>query len=126
MQIKILYFDGCPSWETAANRVRTVLAELGRADIAVQGEDVHQSSHVSPEWAGSPTVLLDGHDPFREGDGPLADLLERGLEPAAGRDACRMYLTTDGLEPAPSVDQLRTALILALNRDKESIRVEDR
>ena len=34
MQIKILYFNGCPNWKMAATRLRTVLAELGRTDVA--------------------------------------------------------------------------------------------
>jgi len=119
MQITILYFSGCPNWETAATRVRMVLAELGRTDLAVQGVDVHRTSHLSSEWAGSPTILLDGRDPFGAANGPGDGLsLDRGLEPIPGRDACRMYATAKGLERAPSLDQIRTALVLALKRDK--------
>jgi len=106
MQIKVLYFNGCPRWETAAARVRTVLAELGRADVTVMVEDVHQASHLSSEWAGSPTVLLDGRDPFAAVDG--------GAHPVTARDACRIYATEAGVEGAPSVDQLRTVLTRAL------------
>jgi len=106
MQIKVLYFSGCPMWETAAARVRTVLAELGRADVTVEVEDVHEASHLSSEWAGSPTVLLDGRDPFAAVDG--------GLHPVTPRDACRIYATEAGFEGAPSVDQLRTVLTRAL------------
>jgi hypothetical protein len=103
MQVRILYFNGCPNWQTAAERLRIVLAEVGRADVAVESEDVHKTSHLSLAWAGSPTVLLDGRDPFAAVDGPLA-----------ARDACRIYVTEAGLEPAPSLDQLRTALTQAL------------
>ncbi len=106
MQVKILYFSGCPNWQTAADRVTTVLAELGRADVAVEFEDVHKTSHLSLAWAGSPTVLLDGRDPF---DG--------GRNPAPARDACRIYLTEAGVEAVPSLDQLRTALTQALRND---------
>jgi hypothetical protein len=116
MQVKILYFTGCPNWQTVADRVRTVLAELGRADVAVQGEDVQQVSPLSLAWAGSPTLLLDGRDPFAAAEGARsADLaVDGGLQAGPGRDACRMYVTANGLEGAPSVDQLRTALVLAL------------
>jgi hypothetical protein len=116
MQIKILYFNGCPNWETALARVRTVLAELGRADVAVQLVDVHQASHLSSEWAGSPTVLLDGRDPFAAADGPpSADQgIDGGRHPVLARDACRIYVTEAGFEAAPSLDQLRTALTPAL------------
>lgn len=115
MQVKILYFTGCPNWQTTADRVLTVLAELGRADVAVQAEDVQRASPLSSAWAGSPTLLLDGRDPFAAADGPRA-AIDSGLNlvPSAARDACRMYVTPNGLEGAPSVDQLRTALVLAL------------
>jgi len=103
MQVKILYFNGCPSWQTAAERLRIILAELGRADVAVEFEDVHKTSHLSLAWAGSPTVLLDGRDPF---DG--------GRHPIPARDACRIYVTEAGFERAPSLDQFRTALTPAV------------
>src|SRR2546425_10433450 len=109
MQIKILYFNGCPMWETAAARVRTVLAELGRADVSVQVEDVHQASHLSSEWAGSPTVLLDGRDPFAAADGPpLAPLaIDSGRRPLVARGACRIYRTDAGFGGGPGVDRRR-------------------
>jgi hypothetical protein len=112
MEIKILYFSGCPSWETALARVRTVLAELGRTDVAVQVEDVHQASDLSSEWAGSPTLLLDGRDPFAAAAGPpSADLgIVGGGHRVVAQDACRIYVTKAGFEGAPSLDQLRTAL----------------
>ncbi len=127
MQIKILYFSGCPNWERAAARVRTVLAEHDRADVAVKGEDVHQTSHLPSDWAGSPTVLLDGRDPFAAADGPpFAGLaIDSGRHPVLARDACRIYKTEAGFEGAPSLDQLRTALRRALtephNMKKELI-----
>ncbi len=112
MQIKILYFSGCPNWETVLARVRTVLAELGRADLAVQVEDVYQTSDLSSEWGGSPTLLLNGRDPFAAADGPPSAALpiDRGRHPVLPREACRIYVTEAGFEGAPSLDQLRTAL----------------
>jgi hypothetical protein len=47
-------------------------------------------------FAGSPTILIDGRDPFRGGAAP-------GL-------ACRRYSTEAGLEGAPSVTQIVDAL----------------
>jgi len=106
MQIKVLYFNGCPRWETAVARVRTVLAGLGRADVTVELEDVHEASHLSSEWAGSPTLLLDGRDPFAA--------VDSGRQPFVARDVCRIYVTDAGFEGAPSADQLRTVLTRAL------------
>jgi hypothetical protein len=123
MEIKILYFSGCPNWETALARVRTVVAELGRTDVAVQVEDVHQASALSSEWAGSPTLLLDGRDPFAAAaDPPSADLrIDGGRHPVLGRDACRIYVTEAGFEGAPSLDQLRAAMTPAL-KERDNIK----
>jgi hypothetical protein len=98
VQVKILYFSGCPNWQKAAERTRTALVELGRGDVALELEDAQGMAHLPHGWAGSPTVLVDGRDPFAE----------RNL--AASRDACRMYRTATGLEGAPGVDELRRAL----------------
>src|SRR2546423_11551068 len=107
MQIKILYFSCCPNWETAAARVRTVLAELDRADVAVECEDVHETSHLSLEWAGSPTVLLDGRDPFASADGPRASpAINGGRHSALTRGACRIYVTETGIQSFPSLHPL--------------------
>jgi hypothetical protein len=108
MEIKILYFGGCPNWRTAAERAQRALTGLGRPDIPVRAEDVTQSPVVSAEWGGSPTVLIDGHDAFGSDH---SDLLAH-----TGLDACRVYPTENGLGGAPSVDQLRTAIEGALTR----------
>jgi hypothetical protein len=47
-------------------------------------------------FVGSPTVLVDGRDPFTDGG-------TFGL-------SCRVYPTLDGLAGAPTVEQLREAL----------------
>jgi hypothetical protein len=123
MQIKILYFSGCPNWETAVARVRTVLAELGRADVVVETEDVHQVSHLPSEWAGSPTLLVNGRDAFAVADDPpsVDAAIDGGRHPIAARDACRVYTTEAGFDAAPSIDQLRTALTPALT-ERHNIR----
>lgn len=46
---------------------------------------------------GSPTVLIDGHDPFAVGN------IEASV-------ACRLYPTATGFDGAPSVDDLVEAL----------------
>lgn len=48
-------------------------------------------------FRGSPTVLVDGLDPFANAEEPV------GL-------ACRVYLTVAGQEGAPSIGQLQQAL----------------
>lgn len=98
VEVTLLYFDGCPSWRLADERLAEALALTGHPDQPVTRRQV-----TTPEQAeqlgfrGSPTVLLDGRDPFPEPGAPT------GL-------ACRMFRTPDGLAGAPSVEQLVAAL----------------
>lgn len=48
-------------------------------------------------FIGSPTVLVDGRDPFARGGEPVAM-------------ACRVFRTPDGLAGSPTVEQLVEAL----------------
>ncbi len=95
MEIELLYFDGCPHWETA----RTRLTAVARA----RGLTVTQRLVATPEEAeatrfrGSPTILVDGRDPFASGDEPF------GL-------ACRLFRTPDGLAGSPTSSQLEDVL----------------
>jgi hypothetical protein len=121
MDVRILYFEGCPNWGKTANRARIALGEMGRADVAVEAEDVAQIPRLPRQWAGSPTVLIDGQDPFEaDGDG-LGDH-GRSPAPVPGRDACRIYRTGTRLEGAPTVDQLRIALKRAFVQVKDQER----
>ena len=98
MQITLRYFDGCPNWRTAQERLRAGLADAGAADaaIALERVETHEEA-VRLGFRGSPTVLIDGRDPFAD---ERADV---GL-------ACRVYATPEGFQGAPTLDQLRTAL----------------
>lgn len=95
-EITLRYFDGCPNWQVAKERIEQVLTELGQ-DQTVKLERVESPEQADElEFRGSPTVLIDGKDPF-DATGPT------GL-------SCRVYRTDAGLEGAPSVDQLVAAL----------------
>lgn len=90
--ITLRYFDGCPNWQVAKERIEVVLAQLGEAG-AITLERVETSQQADElDFRGSPTILIDGKDPF-DASGPT------GL-------SCRVYRTDAGLEGAPSVGQL--------------------
>lgn len=99
LRITIQYFEGCPHWKVADERVRKVLEAAGRTDVAVDYQLID-----SPETAlqvgfhGSPTILINGRDPFATGEEPL------GL-------SCRTYRTEVGPQGAPTERQLRLALL---------------
>jgi hypothetical protein len=95
--VTLLYFPGCPNWQTADANVRVAIEE---ADVNVV---VHRQVVSTLEDAerlgflGSPTVLLDGRDRFAE----------PGAAPGL---SCRVYRTDAGAAGAPTVAQLRAAL----------------
>jgi hypothetical protein len=98
VQVTILYFDGCPHWRTAEARVREAVARLGRSDVVITRQRVltgEQSDELP--FRGSPTVLVDGRDPFP------APPLPSGL-------SCRVWLPDAGFGGAPTVEQLMEVL----------------
>lgn len=36
MRVELLYFDGCPNWKVADDRLAEALTELGRDDVVVE------------------------------------------------------------------------------------------
>jgi len=98
VQITLRYFDGCPNWRLAEARVREALAAVGASEIEITYERVETQEQAERlGFRGSPTLLVDGEDPFADQDAPV------GL-------ACRIYRTEQGPQGAPSVAQLRAAL----------------
>jgi hypothetical protein len=98
VDVTLLYFDGCPNWQEAHSRVQQALCETGASDDAVtvhRVETDEQARRLS--FRGSPTVLVNGDDPFADPSAPV------GL-------ACRVYRTARGLAGTPSVDELTAVL----------------
>lgn len=95
MRIELLYFEGCPHWRTADERLSALDARLG---VEVSRRVVASTEEAEAlRFAGSPTILVDGRDPFPAGEMPL------GL-------SCRLYPTSDGPAGAPTVAQLESVL----------------
>lgn len=94
----VLYFADCPNWQLADERLRDALARAGRDDVRVEHRQV-----TTPEQAeatgfrGSPTILVDGRDPFADPGAPV------GL-------SCRVFRTAAGPSGAPTVEQLLAVL----------------
>lgn len=94
MRVELLYFDGCPNWTLADERLAQALRAVHRDDVTVARCKVETTSQAEAlGFTGSPTVRVDGVDPFATGDEQV------GL-------ACRVYLTPDGLSGSPTVAQL--------------------
>ena len=97
MKVTLQYFDSCPNWRVVDQRIREVI-ESEDLDI-----DLDYQLIESPEAAeqygfhGSPSILIDGVDPFATADTQVGY-------------ACRIYLTESGPAEAPSVEQIAQAL----------------
>lgn len=88
----------CPHREMALDRVRQALDRVGASQVVVT-ERVIDDPEVAAE-AGmheSPTVLIDGHDPFTAA----------GIEASV---SCRLFPTVSGFDGAPTVEDLVAAL----------------
>ena len=97
-QVVFQYFSGCPNWKMTHERLEEALADRSMSIEMQLVESPEEAAAV--DFRGSPTVLINGVDPFANPD-----------TPAAGTLACRVYRSEDG---SPTVDQLREAL--AANR----------
>jgi hypothetical protein len=64
MEITLHYFDGCPNWKVTDQRLKTVLDEHA-LDATVSYQLIDTSDAAAEHgFRGSPTVLIDGVDPF--------------------------------------------------------------
>ena len=95
MDVTLLYFDGCPSWQLADERLRTLANEFGFELTYREVENPETAEQLG--FRGSPTVLIDGCDVFAEGHEPV------GL-------SCRIYQTPQGPAGSPTLEQLREVL----------------
>lgn len=97
MSVTIRFLDGCPSWQRVRERLRAAAREVDvELDVRLEPvETLEEAQRLG--FPGSPTILLEGVDPFAR----------PGAVPAL---ACRLYATPTGSAELPTVDQLATAL----------------
>ena len=65
MDLTLLYFDDCPHWKVADARLAALAAE--RSDLTLTRRlvpDVAEADRIG--FLGSPSILVDGVDPFAE------------------------------------------------------------
>ncbi len=98
MNVELLWWAGCPSTDRALAEVREALVELGLDETDVRLTEIATDAEAfSADFAGSPTILVDGTDVA-----PADDAI--GL-------SCRVYRRRDGrVSPTPDPDDLRDAL----------------
>jgi hypothetical protein len=97
MELTVLTVPGCPNGTLLEHRLTEALA--GRMGVTVVRQVIDDPvSAARSGMHGSPTLLVDGVDPFA-GPGTAASV------------SCRLYRGADGLiDGAPPVEALRRAL----------------
>jgi hypothetical protein len=98
VQVSFLYYEECPSYDLALERLREVMAEVdtpGELEvIKVETED--QARQL--RFVGSPTIRVDGRD------------IDPPSDPRYAL-SCRVYrLEDDRISPLPSKEMIRRAL----------------
>lgn len=96
MDVELLLVKGCPHADLARERLVTALAEVG-SNAGITERIISTTAEAEAvRFGGSPTVLVDGHDPF----------------PTSGSSGltCRLYPTAAGSDGAPPVPDLVVAL----------------
>lgn len=98
MEIEVLVVPDCPNQQLTENRLRQALDAAGLGTTGFTTRVIADQAEAERSgFTGSPTILINGRDPFAEPG-------------AAPSHACRIYRTPTGPSGTPSVEQLRQAL----------------
>lgn len=97
MKIQLLYFDGCPSWETALQTLKAACALEG-LDWPIELIEVRDDDDAAARrFLGSPSIIAGEQDLWPE-------------TRKAYYMSCRMYRAPEGLRGWPTVEMLRDRL----------------
>lgn len=98
VKVEILVVPGCPNEHPARDAVRAAALVAGIPEPTIRVTVVDTPGEAERRrFAGSPTFLVNGIDPFIQPGSPI------GL-------SCRFYPTTDGLRGVPGIHALIAAL----------------
>ena len=97
MDVTLQYFDDCPNWKITDRHLRTLIAEQAR-DATLHHQLINTPEAAAEHgFRGSPSVLIDGTDPFADPGAPVGP-------------GWRVYLTENGRASAPTLHQLKGAI----------------
>lgn len=101
MKIQLLYFDGCPSWESGLKNLEVALLEenLSASIEMVKVSDDDEAMRL--KFLGSPHFRVNGHDLWPENRETYSL-------------SCRVYPTPEGIKGFPTVQMLREKLRTAV------------
>lgn len=95
MDVTLLYFDGCPNWKTTHYILERLAPQFGFEVVKEKVAGPDDAQRLG--FHGSPTVLIDGVDPFADKGAPITY-------------SCRVYQTPQGLRGSPTREMLEVAL----------------
>lgn len=101
MEISLLYFDGCPNHHSTLMLLDTLLDEAGWTGQIQLIKVVSLEQADQLDFRGSPTVWVDGVDPFLDPEAPVGF-------------SCRIYPTASGYQGTPPEQELRMAIARSL------------
>jgi hypothetical protein len=71
MNVTLLYFDDCPNWLVADGHLRTLGAQ--HPEMVIERRIVNTVEEAeATQFRGSPSIMVDGVDPFADLDTPVA------------------------------------------------------
>lgn len=97
VRIDVLHVASCPNVALTRARLQAALARAAVTASVCYVEVDTEDDAASTGMRGSPTILIDGADPFADGD-------------SAPSLSCRLFRNGHGIEGAPSLDALIEAL----------------
>ena len=97
MQIELLYFDGCPSWESGLKNLEVALEEEGLFISVKMVKVADDNDAAQLKFLGSPHFRVNGQDLWPE-------------ERKNYSLSCRVYPTPEGIKGFPTVAMLRGQL----------------
>ena len=104
MQIELLYFDGCPSWQTGLINLKSALKLEGiETEVELVKIEDNQAA-IRFKFLGSPSFRVNGLELWSE-------------QRKAYALSCRVYTLPDGIKGWPTVGMLRQKLHEAKERD---------
>ena len=97
MIVEILHVPDCPNTEVAREHLRAALDAAGLVATIREIEVATPDAAARLGMRGSPTILIDGDDPFDDGGTPTSL-------------SCRLFTSAGSLVGAPSATDLAAAL----------------
>jgi len=97
MKIELLYFEGCPSWQSGLDNLRSAL-RAEALDVLVELDEVLDDADATrKKFLGSPSFRVNGVELWDD---------QRDTYSLS----CRVYATPEGMRDCPTVPMLREAI----------------